>query len=214
MKGSDNLDIPFGGNVCPRLLRKLYKTKVFYYVKTGCGGKFVSVPCVLSNNDWDIDFPFVRFFDDEMRIDVSYSNGANWKNLYDNFEEAKTEARRRNGLYFECFRYKPFLKLDILEEHKEQLMYIEKEINNQLLYFENFQGIDFCDVSAGGIQIRGHHKKIKGYTYGSQPTIKYDFSNVEQVIYEFVEMWKERDNPTSVNKNLSFIRWGEKYGWD
>ena len=52
-------------------------------------------------------------------------------------------------------------------------MYIESQINKCLCGFENFQGIDFCNVGAGGIQIRGHHKQIKGFTYGSQPTIKY-----------------------------------------
>lgn len=212
MKGSDNLDIPFGGNVAPRLLRKLYQKKVFYYVRKSA--RFEVRPCVLSNNNWTIDFPFVRFFDDKMCLDMSYSNGANWKNLYDNFEQAKTEARRRNDLYFKCFRHEPYLKLEILDKYKKQLIRIEEEINRGLRNFENFNGIDFCDVNAGGIQIRGHHKKIKGYTYGSQPTIKYDFSNVEQVIHEFVEMWKEYDNPQSVNKELDFIRWGEKYGWD
>lgn len=213
MKGSVDLDIPFGGNVAPRLLKKLYRKKVFYYVWKS--RKFEVRPCVLSDCEWWIDFPFVQFFNDKMCLDMSYgSNGADWKNLYDNFEQAKSEVRRRNDLYFKRFRYEPYLKLEILDKHKEQLIHIEKEINRALGNFENFDGIDFYDVHAGGIQIRGHHKKIKRYTYGSQPTIKYDFSNVEQIIHEFIEMWKEYDNPQAINKELDFIRWGEKYGWD
>ena len=102
------------------------------------------------------------------------------ENLFETFEEAREEAKRRNYLYFECFQYKPFLKLEILEEHLKDFMYIESQINKCLCGFENFQGIDFCNVGAGGIQIHGHHKQIEGHTYGSHPTLKYDFSNIER----------------------------------
>lgn len=197
------MDIPFGGNVSARLLRKLYKNKVFYYVGKGTNGRFAAEPCMLSDYEWDIDFPFVRFLNDKdnIKLGLSVSTGARWKNMYDNFEQAKAEARSRNYIYFECFRHEPYLKLDILQEHLKELMYIEEEINKCLVGFENFQGIDFCDVSAGGIQIRGHHKQIKGYTYGSQPTIKYDFSNVEEVISEFIDMWRKADRSGQVRKS-------------
>lgn len=214
MKGCENMDIPFEGNVSERLLRKLYKNKVFYYVRKGANGRFTAVPCMLSDYEWDIDFPFVRFLKDTMSLDMLYSTGVRWKNLHDNFEQAKAEAKRRNHIYFECFRHEPYLKLDILQEHLKELMYIEEEINKCLAGFENFQGIDFCDVSAGGIQIRGHHKQIKGYTYGSQPTIKYDFSNVEEAISEFIDMWRKADRPHEIAEEQRFIRSGEKYGWD
>lgn len=214
LKGSDYLEIPFRGNVSERLLRKLYRDKVFYCVRTGIDGKFYSKPCILSDYEWTMDFPFVRFFEDKMRLNIKSSTGTNWNDLYDSFEEAKREVRRRNDLFFNGFAYKPYLRLEILEEHKDQLIYIENEINKCLSGFENFQGIDFCDVHAGGIQIRGHHKQIKGYTYGSQPTIKYDFSNVEEVISEFIDMWRRKDNPQAIAKTKDFISWGERYGWD
>lgn len=210
------MDIPFGGNVSARLLRKLYKNKVFYYVRKGANGKFAAEPCMLSDYEWDIDFPFVRFLNDKdnKKLGLSVSTGAGWKNIYDSFEQAKAEARRRNHIYFECFRNEPYLKLDILQGHLKELMYIEQEINKCLVGFENFEGIDFCDVHAGGIQIRGHHKQIKGYTYGSQPTIKYDFSNIEEAISEFIDMWRKADRPHEVDEEQRFIRFGEKYGWD
>lgn len=53
-----------------------------------------------------------------------------------------------------------------------------------------------------------------GYTYGGQPTIKYDFSNYQQCIEEFVDMWKEIDKPESVDGFNDFTDFGDKYGWD
>lgn len=173
------MKIPFEWKVNPRLLKKLYRYKVFYCVSENSRGKYISSPCFLSDCEWSIDFPFVKFVKKEMEFDEKFSRGTNWKNLFETFEEARKEAKRRNYLYFECFRYKPYLKLEMLKEHLKDFMYIESQINKCLCGFENFQGIDFCNVGAGGIQIRGHHKQISGYTYGSQPTIKYDFSNIE-----------------------------------
>ena len=208
------MKVPFNGAVHPRLLKKIYKDKVFYYVRENADGKFISSPCILSDCEWSIDFPFIKFLDNIMRFDKRFSCGARWANMYESFEDGKKEAKRRNFLYFDCFKHKPFLKLEIIEEHQKQLMYIESQINKCLSGFENFEGVDFCNVDAGGIQIRGHHKQIKGYTYGQQPTIKYDFSNVEEVIDEFICMWRKVDNPQAIAKELNFIRCGEKYGWD
>lgn len=214
MKEGENLDIPFNRKVHPRLLKKLYRDKVFYYVREDGKGKFISSPCVLSDCEWSIDFPFIKFLENKMPFDRGFNSGANWEDMFETFEESKTEAKRRNYLYFDCFRHKPFLELKIIEQYQKQLMYIESQINKILAGYEDFEGIDFCDVSAGGIQIRGHHKQIKGYTYGQQPTIKYDFSNMEEVIDEFICMWRRIDKPQTVAKQLDFIRHGEKYGWD
>lgn len=114
----------------------------------------------------------------------------------------------------DSFQRKPYLRDNILEEHYDKLMYIETKINEKLADFENFDGIDFCDVRAGGIQIRGFHKEIKGYTYGDQITIKYDFSNYEKVVDEFVNMWKNQDTPEKVKDYKDFIAAGERWGWD
>ena len=57
-------------------------------------------------------------------------------------------------------------------------------------------------------------KLDKEYTVGDQPTIKYDFSNIEEVILEFIDMWRKNDRPDSVRKYQEFLSWGEKYGWD
>lgn len=208
------MEIPFGGKVNSRLLKKLYKGKVFYYVRENHSGKYISSPCFLSDCEWSINFPFIKFINNEMTFDKNFSTGAYWKNLFDTYEEARDEAKRRNYLYFECFRYKPYLKLEMLEEHLKDFMYIESQINKCLSAFENFQGIDFCNVGANGIQIRGYHKQIKGYTYGSQPTIKYDFSNIEESICEFIDMWRRNDTEEEIIKEKRFIYYGEKYGWD
>lgn len=205
--------VPYDGKVNMSLVVKRYKNKIFYYVKEFDNHKFSFKPCMLSEKSF-VNIPFVRFFNDKMKLDTSYSQGANWRRLFDNYEEGEKEVKRLNSLYFDGFYQKPYLKIETLENYKKDLLKIENDINKLLRGFENFQGIDFCDVSANGIQIRGHHKKIKGYTYGQQPTIKYDFSNKDDIVMEFVNMWYKYDKDDRVREEIKFIADGEKYGWD
>lgn len=191
-----------------RLLVKYYKGKVFYHIDSnsysGKSGKYEIKPCKagidsLKGLIWRFD---------------GYSQYADWGDIFDIWEEAKKECKRRNTLYREGFYQIPYVKLETLEKYKDKMLYIENIINKYLKGFENFQGIDFCDVNANGIQIRGHHKEIKNYTYGQQLTIEYDFSNVDDVIWEFLKMWGEVDNPQAIEREKAFIADGEKYGWD
>src|SRR5690625_4764756 len=208
------MEIPYDGKVNIRLVVKRFRKKVFYYVdRYRAHGEYSLKPCMLSKSS-SIGFPFVHFFDDEFKLDYSMSRGTHWKHLFDSYEEAEKECKRLNQLYQDGFRRIPFLKIDKLEEHKDNLLQIERDINKLLAGFENFDGIDFCDVSAGGIQIRGFHKQVDNYCYGDQITIKYDFSNADEVVMEFVEMWYRHDTDQKLYKTKELIKSGEKYGWD
>ncbi len=199
------LEIPFNGNVSVRIMEKYYKGRTFYYVDSAKRSDFDVMECKLT--DVDCETPYWKFSDGRGTF-------ADWEDIFDSWEEAKTEGKRRKDLFTVGFYDTPFVGLKTLEKYKDKMLYIENTINKYLKGFENFQGIDFCDVSAGGIQIRGHHKEIKGYTYGRQPTIKYDFSNAGDVIWEFLKMWGEVDNPQVIARGKAFIADGEKYGWD
>ena len=101
------------------------------------------------------------------------------------------------------------------EDYKEKLDYIRNKINEQLKDNKNYRGIDFTDVSNGGIQIRGFHKDIKGYCYPMrQTTIKYDFSNIEEAITEFVVHWENADNEKDIQDMKWFLDSGKRWGWD
>lgn len=101
------------------------------------------------------------------------------------------------------------------ENHQEKLEYIRFQINKRINNKDNYLGIDFCDVGANGIQIRGHHALIKGYCYPfNMLTLKYDFSNVDEVIEEFILAWDACDNKEKINDVKRFIDAGRKYGWD
>lgn len=106
-----------------------------------------------------------------------------------------------------------YLKEPMLKEHGKDFDEIRKRISEALKDYDNFIGVDFVDVRAGGVQISGIHKQI-GHYYFVSSTIDYDFENVDEAIDEFVNGWKETDNPKHVNGLLSFLRMGEKYGWD
>lgn len=106
-----------------------------------------------------------------------------------------------------------FLKKPMLEKHKEDFERIRQRITEALKEYENFDSVDFVDVNANGIQISGKHKKTGNY-YFLTVTIKYDFSNVDEAIEEFVNGWKEFDNPRHISDFLWFLEMGRKYGWD
>jgi len=80
--------------------------------------------------------------------------------------------------------------------------------------FPNFDHVDFCDVNANGIQIRGFIKKISGLTFGNQPTIKYDFSNLYETISEFIKDWEQIDTPENINYYRRFLADIAEYGCD
>ena len=98
-------------------------------------------------------------------------------------------------------------------DYAEKLQYIRKEIENRLIGYTNLLKFDFCDVSAGGIQIRGFHKEVPNYSY-IDVTLKYDFSNMFDCINDFVQMWIECDNERSISRFRDFIEDGLRYGWD
>lgn len=202
-----------GEKVNNRLISKLYKDQIFYYVGKIKGEKLRVKKCILSQyeNDFSNDI-LVRFINDDF-IKEDFRGIAGWEQLYLTYKEAKKYADEFNKK-FSLFDFDPYLSVDIINNHFNELIFIQEDIKKKLKGYKNFLGIDFCDVSAGGIQIRGHHSKIKGYTYGTQPTIKYDFSNYEECIKEFVLMWWEHDNDNYILKEKEFISFGEKYDWD
>jgi len=101
------------------------------------------------------------------------------------------------------------------EDYKEKLDYIRNKINKQLIDNKNYRGIDFYDVSAGGIQIRGFHRQIKGYCYPMhQVTLFYDFSNIEEAITEFINCWNSVNNEKDIQNMKWFLASGKRWGWD
>lgn len=134
--------------------------------------------------------------------------------IFEDFNEVEKCRKHLQLAYFETFQRRPLIKIETIEQYLMELVEIELTISEALSEHPNFDGIDFVDVSANGIQVRGFHKKVKGYCYGSQPTIKYDFSNYKDIIEEFINMWKSSDNEERVNQYSSIIEDGNTYGWD
>lgn len=120
----------------------------------------------------------------------------------------------KRNIQLEGSKHLSYLSDFTIDNYKDKLIYIQNTIMEQLKDYPNFNGVSFSDVSAGGIQIKGHHMKINGYHYGDSPTIEYDFSNAEECIKIFIDGWKKVDNPDDYNSFIKFIEDGEKYGWD
>lgn len=194
-------------------LLDLFSQRIFYYVSANKSDRNMK-PCILDREGaWHPTTPYVVFFNKEMQLEP-FTQCVRWENLYDGWEEANKQIKHIDRLYTKGFWRKPFVSVSTLEKFKGEMVRIEKLINKGLKDYPNFLGIDFCDVSANGIQIRGHHKAITTHTYGNQPTIKYDFTNKNEVIDEFIEMWKQLDTPDEVKSYTDFIDFGNKYGWD
>lgn len=209
------MEIPSKGHTTREKILEKYKSCVLYMLAGSYkkGGYKLS-PCILNKSvDWDVKHPYVNFFDSEFCLG-NYPRSVSWDVLYTNYDDAKKRCDHLNKLYDKGFYRKPFMAVEMLEEHKGDLIKIQKKIRDGLRKYPNFQGVDFCDVNAGGIQIRGHHKKVSGYCYGDQITIKYDFSNRNEVATEFIKMWEAQDKPEVYKAFNKFLEDGRKYGWD
>ncbi len=195
---------------------KLYHKRVFYHLNNVAKyAQYTIEPCIIIDitNYIRCKKPVIRYFDNDMKPENS-TTVATWESLYDGWEEANKAAKHIKRLYTEGFYRPPYVTIDVLENYKFNMMVIENRINLALKDYPNFLGIDFCDVGESGIQIRGHHKAFSNYSYGEQPTIKYNFSNDEAAAKEFIEMWKKEDTPSQVARFKKFVEFGEKYGWD
>lgn len=209
------MNIPYNGKVNMRLVTKRFKGVQFWSINQKPNGFYQIQACILKPIDIDTsttDHADFINIDKNFKLDC-WSNWLKWADVYDSYSQAQKIVKEYNDL-IKKFDFIPFLKINIIKKHFDTLMLIQNKIHEKLSNYENFQGIDFCDVSANGIQIRGHHKQIEKYTYGTQPTIKYDFSNIEKVIKEFVEMWQENDTPEKMSAYKRFIYFGEKYDWN
>ena len=208
------MERPCKGSTREQLL-EIFHDRVFYHLRI-YNNNYIIRPCILdANGSWHPDTPYVVFFDVDKDWKLEpFTNAVGWERLFDSWEEAQRHYKHLDRLYNKGFWQKPFVEPHILEKYKGEMIRIEKLINEGLKDYPNFLGIDFCDVHANGIQIRGHHKEVARYIFGSQPTIYYDFTNKSEVIDEFLEMWKQNDTPEEVKRFKQFIADGEKYGWD
>lgn len=202
-------------DINPRLLANIFKGIVLYSVEEKTNGYFDIKRYIPRNDKQDFGKGYlnVREVDENLNVKKEYSKFKKLDDLYISFIEAKEIKRKYNNMISK-FDFRPYMKIEMIEEHFEELMFIQGDIHKKLKGYENFLGIDFCNVGANGIQIRGHHKDIKGFTYGKQPTIKYDFSNIKEAISEFVNMWFEYDCDEYISREKDIIAFGEKYGWD
>lgn len=130
-------------------------------------------------------------------------------------EQEKLARKERLDKYCkENFYSRPSMRDEELEVYKEDLAAIEKEINEKLKDQKGFRGIDFGRNADGNIYIRGFHSEVQGYSYGNQAVVSNTFEDKQEVIDNFVEMWKENDAKEKVDQYKRFIENGERYGWD
>lgn len=168
-------------------------------------------------NKYDNEYWYVQLVHNKVEIHtIPKSQKSVYKQdyIFYTYEEAEQCKNNLHKMYFETFQRKPYVRVEKLVPYYSKLVEIEISIIEQLSDYPNFDGIDFCDVCASGIQIRGHHKLVRGYCFGSQPTIEYDFSNYKDCITEFVEMWKSKDNKKVLEQYNSFLEAGDRWGWD
>ena len=136
-----------------------------------------------------------------------------WDHLFETEEEAQETANLYNET-IKCFDHVPLVDIKKLVANREALISMQNKINEKLKNYPNFDSIDFCDVGANGIQIRLHHKQINGYTLSEQATLKYDLSNIEEVIDASINNFIAFDTEDNIKGYKEFLAEGDKYGWD
>lgn len=211
------MKVPYNGKVSIETIVKRFslKNKILFSLSKDRFGKYVTEPCQLTSSS-RIDWPFVRYLKKEGEA-ISFENnlsiGASWGTLFETKQECDNLAENYNKI-LSAFRYTPNHSIADIAKNFDKFKACEGAIDKLLSGYLNYDGIDFCNVAAGGIQIRLHHKQIKGYTYGDQFTIKYDLSNIEDAPKEVAAIWENYDKADKVSQYKDFIASGEKYGWD
>ena len=90
-----------------------------------------------------------------------------------------------------------------------RLEIIRKGIGKALANCEKFDGILFCDVSGGGINIQLLHKDTPGYSVGEQVQVNYDFSNWVSVVDDAVAAWNDT---AEINKSIGMASYYKRFG--
>ena len=180
--------------------------KVFYYVD---GGKHApeNIKQVTPVYSKTVRQTFWKLLNEGRDAWLGYDS------IFENESEAEQFVKTVKHIRSQ-FRHDPYVSNTMLLKHFEDFKDIENKIEDGLKDYPNFDGIDFCDVSAHGIQVRTHHKAFEKYTYGSQFTIEYDFSNKDEIPNLVINNFKNNDNEKDVKSQKRFIAYGEKYGWD
>ena len=96
-----------------------------------------------------------------------------------------------------------------LSNARELLEAIRSRILDGIGNDDKLASVDFCDVSAGYIQVHAVHVDEKGYAHFHLP-LKYDLSNADQLVSDFVATWKKQREVSY----STFYREGERWGWD
>lgn len=109
------------------------------------------------------------------------------------------------------FDYTPYLSRTYEDKYLE-LVRAQNIVNERLKDYEDYGGVRFSDVSAGGIQMTPVNNKTPISL--ASATIKYDFSNVDEAIDEAVRDFIKTDNEKEIKYANSFYEDGMKYGWD
>jgi len=90
-----------------------------------------------------------------------------------------------------------------------RLEIIRKDIGKALADCEKFDGIQFSDVSGGGINIQLLHKDVDGYSVGEQVQVNYDFSNWVSVVDDAVAAWNDT---AEINKSIGMASYYKRFG--
>lgn len=118
---------PCGEKVNNRLISKLYKEQIFYYVGKSKGKKQIVEKCILSQdkNYFDDDILIRIINDDFTKADWRFY--ANWENLYLTYREAKRCADEFNEK-LSLFDFEPYLSVDIIKNNLNELIFIQEDI--------------------------------------------------------------------------------------
>lgn len=203
------MQIPFDGKKSYQYIYKHYKNTPLWIVHKDKFGIGKVKKCYLYSIG-NLKIPIIMYKDGALN---GMYTPVTWEMLYTSEDSANEELKAFQKLYSENFDFKPYINPQTMSQYRDTLLEIQDTIHFYLKDFPNFLGIDFCDVSAFGIQIRGYHKNTLPYTF-IQTVLKYDFSNKEEATQNFIGMWKLNDVPKVVTEYQEFLAEGEKYGWD
>ena len=100
------------------------------------------------------------------------------------------------------------------DQQKQYAEEVIKEIKDKIANDKNFGDIKYNPESRTSIDFSVSLKQLPLYEYLKIPIKITNLPSKEELVAEFMNDWEKATAPENIDLFCSFIRSGEKYGWD
>lgn len=100
------------------------------------------------------------------------------------------------------------------EEQIKKARYIVDKLDTALADDPYYEGAWYTRYGRNKIEFSASVKQVPRYKYVSCEITLDDLNDLDSIIEQLINDWKQSTSPEDIKKFEKFITFGEKYGWD